>query len=71
MVYFVINIFTVYLKTLQYVEKNVFAHKNLKKTPSKVAQKISNPLFILPALSCPNGPNKIIDIPNLAYRPTL
>jgi hypothetical protein len=32
-----------------------FAHKKLKKTPSKVAQKNSNPLFFLIALSCPNG----------------
>ena len=35
-----------------------FALKNLKKTPSKVAQKFS---FFLPY--CPNGPNKRIDVP--------
>ena len=67
MVYFVINIFTVYLKTLQYVEKNVFAHKNLKKTPSKVAQKISNPLFFLTALTAQTAQTEEFLFQNVAY----
>ena len=39
-----------------------FALKKLKKTPSKVAQNNSNPLFPY-CLSCPNGPNRRIHAP--------
>ena len=38
-----------------------FAHKNLKKPPSKVAQKNSNPFPYCP--DCPNGPNRRIPVP--------
>ena len=44
--------------------KLFFSHKKLKKPPSKVAQKNSNPLFSPSCLRCPNGPNKIIHVPN-------
>ena len=37
----------------------------MEKTPSKVAQKNSNPFFFLTALSCPNSPNRRIHVPNL------
>ena len=37
----------------------------LKKPPSKVAQKNSNPFFFLTALSFPNSPNRRIHVPNL------
>ena len=44
-------------------KKKKNAHKKLKKPPSKVAQKNSNPLFFLTALSCPNGPDRRIHVP--------
>ena len=44
--------------------KSFFAHKKLKKSPSKVAQKNSNPLFSPYCLSCPNGTNRRIHVPN-------
>ena len=44
--------------------KIFFAHKKLKKKPSKVAQKNSNPLFFLTTpLSCPSCPNRRIHVP--------
>ena len=39
------------------------AHKNLKKPPSKVVQKNSN--CFLYCLSCPNGPDRRIHVPNI------
>ena len=44
-------------------KKVFFPHKKLKKPPSKVAQKNSNPLFFPYCLSCPNGPNRRIHVP--------
>ena len=40
-----------------------FAHKKLKKPPSKVAQNYSNPLFFPYCPDCPNGPNRRIPVP--------
>jgi hypothetical protein len=52
---------------LQYLKKNlriVFDFKKLKKPPSKVAQKNSNPLFFSYCPDCPNGPNRRIHVSN-------
>jgi hypothetical protein len=43
----------------------------LKKPTSKVAQKNSNPFFFPYCQHSPNGPNRRIHIPNVAYRPTV
>ena len=43
----------------------------MKKSPSKVAQKNSNPLFFPYCLSFPNGSNKRIHVPNCGFRPTV
>jgi len=43
--------------------KFFFALKKLKKTPSKVAQKNSNPLFFPYCQLSPNSPNKRIHVP--------
>jgi hypothetical protein len=45
---------------LKHFKKN-FAHKKLKKPPSKVAQNSSSPLFFPYCPDCPNGPMWPID----------
>ena len=40
-----------------------FDHQKLKKTPSKVAQNSSNPLFFPYCQHSPNGPNRRIHVP--------
>jgi len=44
-------------------KKKFFALKKLEKTPSKVAQKNSNPLFFPYCQLSPNSPNKRIHVP--------
>ena len=48
-----------------------FAFKKLKKTPSKVAQKNSNPLFSLTASTAQMAQTKEFMFQNVAYRPTV
>ena len=43
-----------------------FAHKKLKKPPSKLAQKNLNPLFSY-CPDCPNGPNRKIHVPKCGF----
>ena len=51
---------------------NFFAHKKLKKTPTKVAQKNSNLLFFLILPEMPKLPKqKNFMFQNVAYRPTV
>ena len=45
-----------------------FAHEKLKKPPSKVAQKNSNPLFFPYCPDCPNGPNRRIQVPKFGLK---
>ena len=47
-----------------------FAHKKLKKPPSKLAQKNLNPLFSY-CPDCPNSPNIRIFVPKCGFKPTL
>ena len=51
------------LKYIFFKFKFFFAHKKLKKPPSKVAQNSSNPLFFPYCPDCPNGPNRRIPVP--------
>ena len=44
-----------------------FAHKKLKKPPSKVAQKNSNPLFFLTALTAQTATTEEFMFQNVAY----
>ena len=48
-----------------------FALKKLKKTPSKVSQKNSNPLFFLTASSAQTAQTEEFMFQNVAYRPTV
>ena len=48
-----------------------FALKKLEKTPSKVAQKNSNPLFFLTASSAQTAQTEEFMFQNVAYRPTV
>ena len=59
---------TIFLKIL----KVFFAHKKLKKPPSKVAQKNSNPLFfsLLP-WAAQTAQTEEFMFQNVAYRPTV
>ena len=50
---------TIYFLKIQFF----FAHKKLKKQPSKVAQKNSDPLFVPYCQLSPNGPNRRIHVP--------
>ena len=62
------------MRTLQYFQKNVeffFAHNKLKKPPSKVAQKNSNPLFSLLPRSAQTAETEEFMFQNVAYRPTV
>jgi hypothetical protein len=52
-------------------KKKIFALKKLKKPPSKVAQKNSNPLFSPYCQHSPNGPTEEFMFQNVAYRPTV
>ena len=52
-------------------KKKIFAHKKLKKPPSKLAQKNSNPLFFLTASSAQMAQTEEFMFQNLAYRPTV
>jgi hypothetical protein len=47
------------------------AHKKLKKTPSKVAQKNSNSLFFLTAWAAQTAQIEEFVFQNVAYRPTV
>ena len=51
--------------------KIFFAHKKLKKSLSKVAQKNSNPLFSLTALTAKTAQTEEFMFQNVAYRPTV
>ena len=52
--------------------KSFFAHKKLKKSPSKVAQKNSNPpFFFLIAWAAQMAQTEEFMFQNLAYRPTV
>ena len=61
------------MKTLQYFQKNLsfFAHKKLKKPPSKVAQKSLYPLFFPYCLSCKMAWTEEFMFQYVAYRPTV
>ena len=59
---FFIQLFVRLLKNFQKNFKFFFAHKKLKKTPSKVAQKNSNPIFFPYCSDCPNGTNRRIHV---------
>ena len=48
-----------------------FAHKKLKKPPSKVAQNSSNPLFFLTALTAQTAQTEEFMLQNVAYWPTV
>ena len=48
-----------------------FAHKKLKKPPSKVAHKNSNPFFFLTALTAQTAQTKEFIFQNVVYRPTV
>ena len=52
-------------------KKDFFAHKKLKKAPSKVAQKNSNPLFSLTASTAQMAQTEEFMFQNMAYRPTV
>ena len=52
-------------------KKKNFAHKKLKKPPSKVAQKNSNPLFSLTASTAQMAQTEEFMFQNVAYRPTV
>ena len=58
------------MRTLQYIFF-FFAHKKLKKTPSKVAHKNSNPLFILTVLTAQTAQTEEFMFQNVVYRPTV
>ena len=49
----------------------VFLHKKLKKPPSKVAQKNSNPPFFLTAWPAQTAKTEEFMFQNVAYRPTV
>ena len=51
--------------------KKFFAHEKLKKSPSIVAQKTSNPLFPLTALTVQTAQTEEFMFQNVAYRPTV
>jgi hypothetical protein len=46
---------------------NIFAHKKLKRPPSKVAQNSSHPLFSLTALTAQTATTEEFIFQNLAY----
>ena len=52
-------------------KKKKIAHKKLKKPPSKVAQKNSNPLFFLIALTAQTTQTEEFLFQNVAYRLTV
>ena len=53
-----------YLKSIIFFpSKNFFAHKKLKKPPSKVTQKNSNSVFFPYCQHSPKGPNRRIHVP--------
>ena len=58
------------VQTLQCFLKQ-FANKKLKKTSSKVAQKNSNPLFFLTALTAQTAQTEEFIFQDVAYRPTV
>ena len=49
----------------------VFCPQKVKKPPSKVAQKNSNPLFFLTALTAQTAKTEEFMFQNVAYRPTV
>jgi hypothetical protein len=51
--------------------KKKIAHKKLKKPPSKVSQKNSNPLFLLTASTAQMAQTEEFMFKNVAYRPTV
>ena len=51
--------------------KKFFVHKKLKKPPTKVAQKNSNPLFFLSASTAQMAQTEEFMFQNVAYRPTV
>ena len=51
--------------------RNFFAHKKLKKTPSKVAQNFSNSLFFLMTLTAQTAQTEEFLVQNVAYRLTV
>ena len=51
--------------------KLFFAHKKLKKPPSKIAQKNSNPLFFPSASTAQTAQTEEFIFQNVAYRPTV
>ena len=51
--------------------KKKFAHKKEKKTPTKVAQKYSNPLFFLTASTAQMAKTEEFMFQNVAYIPTV
>ena len=58
---------TMFLRKIKFF----FAHKKLKKPPSKVAQKNSNPLFFLTASTAQMAQTEEFMFQNVAYRPTV
>ena len=44
-------------------DATISSKKNKKKHPQKLLRKTQIHLFILTALSCPNGPNRRIHVP--------
>ena len=59
------------LSTMFSKKIHFFALKKLKKTPSKVAQKNSNPLFFLTASTAQMAQSEEFMFQNVAYRPTV
>ena len=58
---------TTFLKYL----KKTFCPQKVEKTPSKVAQKNSNPLFFLTAWAAQTAQTEEFMFQNVAYRPTV
>ena len=62
------------MRLLKYFQTNFkvsFAHKKLKKPPSQVAQKNSNPLFFLTAWAAQMAQTEEFMLQNVAYRTTV
>ena len=57
--------------TIFFKKYKFFAHKKLKKPPSKVAQKKLNPLFFLTAWAAQTTTTEEFMFQNVAYRPTV
>ena len=63
--------FSKYQKCGHYKFKFYFCPQKVEKTPSKVAQKNSNPLFFLTAWAAQTAQTEEFMFQNVAYRPTV